>query len=266
MAQEYTMTVGGLSPATSPEYRAAFVRANRLATLARKGTACTTGAAVILSEDIEPGDPKRPRPCIYPAKMPRAYGPETSFDVARDYDHLWDFAWIPATRGTLVVRYRGADGGEGVVRMPMPRDDADDREKSEFQDRKADYLAKLTRGSGPVDTRSVVQALREEAAVAVAVAEDAPKHRKHRAKAIEAATPDTAAASALARVLEERDELRSEVARLTRELSEARTAADTDEADLVRAAATIADLRAEVAGLRAFRTVPSFVPPPVVRA
>jgi cytochrome c556 len=255
------MTVGGLSPATSPEYRAAFVRANRLATLARKGTACTSGAAVILSEDIEPGEPRRPRPCIYPATMPRPYGPATSFDLARDYDHLGDIAWIPATRGTVVVRYRGADGGEGVVRMPMPRDDADDREKSEFQERKADYLAKLTRGSGPVDTRSVVQALREEAATA----EDAPKHRKARAKAIEAATPDTATAAALARVIEERDELRAEVARLTRELSDARTAANTDEADLARAAATIADLRAEVAGLRAFRTVPSFTPPPVVR-
>jgi cytochrome c556 len=262
MAQEYTMTVGGLSPATSPEYRAAFLRANRLAALARKGTACTSGAAVILSEDIDPGDPKRPRPCIYPAKMSRPYGPETSFDFARDYENLGDIAWIPATRGTMVVRYRGADGGEGVVRMPMPRDDADDREKSEFQDRKADYLAKLTRGSGPVDTRSVVQALRDEAATA----EDAPKPRKPRAKAIEAATPDTAAASALARVVEERDELRAEVTRLTREISEARTAADTDEADLARAAATIADLRAEVAGLRAFRSVPSFVPPPVVRA
>lgn len=262
MAQEYTMTVGGLSPATSPEYRAAFVRANRLAALARKGTACTSGAAVILSEDIEPGDPKRPRPCIYPAKMPRPYGPETSFDLARDYANLHDIAWIPATRGTMVVRYRGADGGEGVVRMPMPRDDADDREKSEFQDRKADYLAKLTRGSGPVDTRSVVQALRDEAETV----EDAPKPRKPRAKTADAATPDTATAAALARVIEERDELRAEVARLTRELSDARTAADTDEADLVRAAATIADLRAEVAGLRAFRTVPTFVPPPVVRA
>ncbi len=264
MAQDYTMTTAGLSPATSPEYRAAFIRANRLATLARKGTACITGAAVVLSEDIEPGDPKRPRPCIYPATMPRPYGPATSFDLARDYDHLGDIAWIPATRGTMVVRYRGADGGEGVVRMPMPRDDADDREKSEFQDRKTDYLARLTRGSGPVDTRSVVQALREEAATATV--EDAPKPRKPRAKAIEAATPDTATAAALARVLEERDELRAEVARLTRELSEARAAADTDEADLVRATATIADLRAEVAGLRAFRAVPSFVPPPVVRA
>jgi hypothetical protein len=224
VAQDYTMTTAGLSPATSTEYRAAFIRANRLAALARKGTACTSGAAVILSEDIEPS----------------------------------------GSRATLIVRYRGADGGEGVVRMPMPRDDASDREKSEFQDLKAEYLAKLTRGSGPVDTRSVVQVLRDEAATATA--EDAPKPRKPRAKAIEAATPDTATASALARVLEERDELRSEVARLTRELNDARTAAETDEADLVRAAATIADLRAEVAGLRAFRTVPTFVPPPVVRA
>ena len=264
MTQEYTMTSAGLSPATSPEYRAAFTRANRLATLARKGTACTTGAAVVLSEDIEPGEPRRPRPCIYPATMPRRYGPATAFDLARDYDHLGDIAWIPATRGTLIVRYRGADGGEGIVRMPMPRDDASDREKSEFQDCKADYLAKLTRGSGPVDTRSVVQALREEAATATA--EDAPKPRKPRAKATDTVTHDTATASALARVVEERDELRTEVARLTRELSDARTAADTDEADLVRATATIADLRAEVAGLRAFRTVPSFVPPPVVRA
>jgi cytochrome c556 len=258
------MTVAGLSPATSPEYRAAFIRANRLATLARKGTACTTGAAVVLSEDIEPGEPRRPRPCIYPATMPRPYGPATSFDLARDYDHLGDIAWIPATRGTLIVRYRGADGGEGVVRMPMPADDANDVQIAEWQSRKTEFLAKLTRGSGPVDTRSVVQVLREEASTVTA--DDAPKPRKARAKAIEAATPDAANAAALARVLEERDELRSEVARLTRELSEARTAADTDEADLVRAAATIADLRAEVAGLRAFRTVPTFVPPPVVRA
>lgn len=265
MAQDYTMTVAGLSPATSPEYRAAFTRANRLATLARKGTACTTGAAVILSEDIEPGEPRRPRPCVYPETILVAYEGRRAFDASEDIEDL-PGAWIPATRGTLIVRYRGADGGEGVVRMPMPADDANDVQVAEWQSRKTEFLAKLTRGSGPVDTRSVVQALREEAATATV--EDAFKPRKPRAKtaATDTATPDATNAAALARVLEERDELRSEVVRLTRELSDARTAADTDEADLARAAATIADLRAEVAGLRAFRIVPSFVPPPVVRA
>ena len=231
MAQDYTMTAAGLSPATSPEYRAAFTRASRLFALSqrRPGGACTQGAAVILSEDIEPGSP----------------------------------------RSFCVIHYRGSDGGEGTVRIPMPHLTATAREHDEWQSRKCEYLAKLAGGSGPIDTRSVAQALRDEAAT------DAPKTRRPRAKAaapIEAPpTADTAAdldalRAALARVTEERDELRAEVTRLTADLTDARTAADTDEADLVRAAETIADLRAEVAGLRALRTVPRFTAPPVVRA
>ena len=270
MAQEYTMTAAGLSPATSPEYRAQFTRASRLFAHSqrRPGGSCTQGAATILSEDIEPGEPQRPIPIIYPEKLLVAYEGKVLFDAAQ---HLEDYApaWLPATRGTLIVRYRGADGGEGVVRMPMPSEDANDVQLAEWQDRKSEYLRCLAGGSGAIDTRSVAQALREEAA-------DVPKTRRPRAKTSPAPTeaPPTADMSAeldalraaLTRVTEERDELRSEVTRLAAELTEARTAADTDEADLVRAAETIADLRAEVAGLRAFRTVPRFTAPPVVRA
>ena len=272
MAQDYTMVAAGLSPATSPEYRAAFTRASRLFAHSqrRPGGSCTQGAAVILSEDIEPGEPQRPIPIVYPEKLLVAYEGMVPFDAAQ---HLEDYApaWLPATRGMLIVRYRGADGGEGMVRMPMPSEDADNVQLAEWQDRKSEYLKRLIGGSGPIDTRSVAQALREEAA-------DAPKPRRPRVKAATVApieappTADTseerdALRAALARVTEERDELRAEVARLTSDLTDARTAADTDEADLMRAAETIADLRAEVAGLRALRTVPRFTaPPPVVRA
>lgn len=274
MAQDYTMTAAGLSPATSPEYRAAFTRASRLFALSqrRPGGACTQGAATILSEDIEPGEPRKPIPCIYPEKMPRPYGPATGFDLNRDYADLGDIAWTRPTRDTVVIHYRGPDGGDGTVRLPMPLTTATDREKDEFVSFKTAYLAKLVGGSGTIDTRSVAQALRDEASD-----DTAPKARRPRAKtaAVPTEAPPTAAPSAeldamraaLARVTEERDELRAEVARLTADLTEARTAADTDEADLVRAAVTIADLRAEVAGLRALRTVPRFTaPPPVVRA
>lgn len=271
MAQDYTMTAAGLSPATSPEYRAAFTRASRLFGLSqrRPGGSCTQGAAVILSEDIESGEPQRPIPIIYPEKLLVAYEGKILFDAAQ---HLEDYApaWLPATRGTLIVRYRGADGGEGVVRMPMPSEDANDVQLAEWQNRKSEYLKRLVGGSGAIDTRSVAQALRDEAA-----ATDAPKTRRPRAKTSPTPTeaPPTADMSvdldalraALARVTEERDELRAEVTRLTSDLTDARTAADTDEADLVRASETIADLRAEVTGLRALRTVPRFAPPPVVR-
>ena len=270
MAQDYTMVTAGLSPATSPEYRAAFTRASRLFAHSqrRPGGSCTQGAATILSEDIEPGEPRKPIPCVYPEKTFIPYQGHVVFNAM---EHLDDYgpAWLPATRGTLIVRYRGADGGEGTVRMPMPAEDASDVQLAEWQDRKREYLSKLAGGSGPIDTRSVAQALREEAA-------DVPKTRRGRAKTaapIEAPpTADTseerdALRAALARVTEERDELRAEVARLTADLTEARAAADTDEADLVRAAETIADLRAEVTGLRALRTIPRFTaPPPVVRA
>ena len=234
------MTAAGLSPATSPEYRAAFTRASRLFALSqrRPGGSCTQGAATILSEDIEPGDPRKPIPCVYPEKLRVAYEGMVPFNAA---EHLEDYApaWLPATRGMLIARYRGADGGEGTVRMPMPSEDANDVQLAEWQDRKREYLSKLAGGSGPIDTRSVAQALRDEAAT------DAPKTRRPRVKAATVApieappTADTseerdALRAALARVTEERDELRAEVARLTADLTDARTAADTDEADLVR--------------------------------
>ncbi len=290
MAQEYTMVEAGLSPATSAEYRAQFKRAKRLFDASQRRPSFAQGAAIVVSEDVEPGAPKRPIPCIYPEKMPRAYGPSTGFDVDRDYAHLYDIAWTKATRDTLVIVYRGADGGEGTVRMKMPMPDQPN-DIASFNEMKSDFLKKLTGGSGPVDTRSVVDALREMdtkapkvakvAKVAKAAPEPEPVPQLTRLAYLEelcsAQRKDLDAASEVSEIRRERwnqaerhcvylesvvVELRDEVIRLTNELNEAREAADTDAADAVRARETADELRAELNTLRHLR--PKVEAPPVV--
>lgn len=64
------------------------------------------------------------------------------------------------------------------------------------------------------------------------------------------------------RLVEELASMRAEVTRLSDELTEARLAAETDEADSVRLRATVDDLRAQVNGLRHLR--PKVDPEPVL--
>ncbi len=303
MAQEYTMIEAGLSPATSPEYRASFRRAKRLFEASQRRPSFGQGAAVVVSEDIEPGMPKRPIPCIYPTMRPSSYrtGPAVPLDSLRDYDTL-DGLWTKATRDTLVIVYRGADGGEGTVRMRMPMPDQPNDIES-FNEMKSDYLRKLTGGSGPVDTRTVVDALRDMDAKApkvakpVKVAKAAPEPEPEPVPVQEpvpvpvpqltrlayleelcsAQKKDLDAASEASEIRRERwnqaerhcvylesvvAELRDEVIRLTSELNEAREAADTDAADAMRARETVAELRAEINGLRYLR--PKVEAPPVL--
>ena len=263
MAQEYTMIEAGLSPATSPEYRASFRRAKRLFDASQRRPSFAQGAAIVVSEDVEPGAPKRPIPCIYPEKMPRAYGPSTGFDVDRDYAHLYDIAWTKATRDTLVIVYRGADGGMGTARMQMPMPDQPNDIES-FNEMKSDFLKKLTGGSGPVDTRTVVDVLREMDAKVAKVAK-APKVAHVAApepEPVRQPTRDDAARSRVIYLESVVAELRDEVFRLTAELNEAREAADTDAADAVRVRETAAELRAEINGLRYLR--PKIEAPPVI--
>ena len=72
------------------------------------------------------------------------------------------------------------------------------------------------------------------------------------------------------RLVEELSSMRAEVTRLSDELTEARIAAETDEADSVRLRATIDELRAEVNGLRHLRpkvdSEPVLLTRPIVRA
>ena len=255
MAQEYTMIESGLSPATSPEYRAQFRRAKKLFDASQRRPSCNQGASVVVSEDVEPGLPKRPIPCIYPAKMPRPYGPSTSFDVERDYAHLYDIAWTQPTRDTLVIVYRGADGGEGTVRMPMPVPE-DHIAVASFNEMKSDYLRKLTGGSGPVDTRSVVDVLRamdKKPGNVAKVRMPEPVHQP---------TRDDAARSRVVYLDSVVADLRAEIVRLTNELNDARECADTDAADAMRARKTVDELRAEINGLRYLR--PKGDAPPVL--
>jgi hypothetical protein len=289
MAQEYTMNEAGLSPATSPEYRAAFKRAKRLFDASQRRPSYGQGAAIVVSEDVEPGLPKRPIPCIYPEKMPRPYGPSTGFDVERDYAHLYDIAWTKATRDTLVIVYRGADGGEGTARMRMPMPE-DHNAVASFNEMKSDYLRKLTGGSGPIDTRTVVDALRAEDAPRVAKVAKAPQVAKVAPVPVPQSTrlayleelcaaqrKDLDTAAEVSEIRRERwnqaerhcvylesvvAELRGEVIRLTNELNDARECADTDAADAVRARETVAELRAEVNALRYLR--PKADAPPVL--
>jgi hypothetical protein len=264
MAQDYTMTEAGLSPATSAEYRAAFKRAKRLFDASQRRPSFNQGAARILSEDIEPGLPKRPIPCIYPEKMPRPYGPATGFNLVPDYDNLGDIAWMKATRDTLVIIYRGADGGEGTVRLPMPFEHED---AAGFNERKSDYLRKLTGGSGVIDTRSVVDALRADTSSApkATKATKAPKATKASEQ-----TSDIAAMSRVAYLESVVTDLRAEIFRLTADLNEAREAADTDAADATLARATVDDLRAEINTLRHLRlkvdAPPVLLSKPIARA
>jgi len=260
VAQEYTMNEAGLSPATSPEYRAAFKRAKRLFDASQRRPSFNQGAAIVVSEDVEPGLPKRPIPCIYPEKMPRPYGPSTGFDVERDYAHLYDIAWMKATRDTLVIVYRGADGGEGTVRMRMPMPDQPN-DIASFNEMKRDYLKKLTGGSGVIDTRSVVDVLREMDAKPVKVPK-VPNVPVPVPEPVPQATRDDAARSRVVYLESVVSELRDELIRLTNELNEAREAADTDAADAVRARETVAELRAEINALRYLR--PKVDAPPVL--
>jgi hypothetical protein len=266
MAQEYTMVEAGLSPATSPEFRAAFKRAKRLFDASQRRPSFNQGAAIVVSEDVEPGMPERPIPCIYPEKMPRAYGPSTGFDVERDYAHLYDIAWTTATRDTLVIVYRGADGGEGTVRMKMPMPE-DHNAVAPFNEMKSDYLRKLTGGSGPVDTRTVVDALREMDAkvpkgAKVAKAPKVAPVPVPEPEPVPQLTRDDTARSRVVYLESVVAELRDEVFRLTAELNDARECADTDAADAMRARETVAELRAEINGLRYLR--PKVEAPPVV--
>jgi len=254
MAQEYTMIESGLSPATSPEYRAQFRRAKKLFDASQRRPSCNQGAAVVVSENVEPGLPKRPIPCIYPEKMPRPHGPPTSFDVERDYAHLYGIAWTQPTRDTLVIVYRGADGGEGTVRMPMPVPE-DHIAVASFNEMKSDYLKKLTGGSGPVDTRSVVDVLR-------AMDEKPVKGAKTPKAPMPEPTRDDPARSRVVYLESVVAELRDELRRLTNELNDARECADTDAADAVRARQTVDELRAEINGLRYLR--PKGDAPPVI--
>jgi len=257
------MVEAGLSPATSPEYRTAFKRAKKLFDTSQRRPSFSQGAAIVISEDVEPGLPKRPIPCVYPEKMPRAYGPSTSFDVERDYAQLYDIAWTKPTRDTLVIVYRGADGGEGTVRMRMPMLE-DHNAVASFNEIKSDYLRKLTGGSGPVDTRSVVDVLRDMDAKPVKVAKVA------KVASVPASVPepvpqptrDDAARSRVVYLESVVAELRDELRRLTSELNDARECADTDAADAMRARETVAELRAEINGLRYLR--PKFDAPPVI--
>jgi hypothetical protein len=295
------MVEAGLSPATSTKYRASFKRAKKLFDASQRRPSFNQGAAIVVSEDVEPGLPKRPIPCIYPEKMPRAYGPATSFDVDRDYAHLYDIAWTKPTRDTLVIVYRGADGGEGTVRMRMPVPE-DHNAVASFNEMKSDYLRKLTGGSGPVDTRSVVDVLRDMdekpvKVAKVAKAPEAPKVAKvapvpqstrlaYLEELCDAQRKDLDTAAEASEIRRERwsqaerhcvylesvvSELRDEVIRLTNELNEAREAADTDAADAMRARETVDELRAEINGLRYLRPKGDTVPPvllsnPIVRA
>ena len=261
MAQEYTMIEAGLSPATSPEYRAQFKRAKKLFDAAQRRPSCNQGASVVVSEDVEPGLPQRPIPCIYPAKMPRPYGPSTSFDVERDYAHLYDIAWTQPTRGTLVLVYRGADGGEGTVRMRMPMPE-DHNAVASFNERKSDYLRKLTGGSGPVDTRSVVDVLRAMDEKPGNVAKVAKVAKVPMPETVPQPTRDDAARSRVVYLDSVVADLRAEIVRLTNELNDARECADTDAADAMRARKTVDELRAEINGLRYLR--PKGDAPPVL--
>ena len=277
MAQEYTMNEAGLSPATSPEYRAAFKRAKKLFDASQRRPSFSQGAAIVVSEDVEPGLPKRPIPCIYPEKMPRPYGPSTSFDVNRDYAQLHDIAWTKPTRDTLVIVYRGADGGEGTARMRMPMPE-DHNAVASFNEMKSDYLRKMTGGSGPVDTRSVVDVLREmdarpvrpvkvaKVAKVAKVPEPVPEPVP-----VPQATRDDAAVARVAYLESVVTDLRSEIFRLTAELNEAREAADTDATDAMRAREMVAELRAEINGLRYLRPKANVMTPvllsnPIMRA
>lgn len=274
MAQEYTMTEAGLSPATSPEYRAAFKRAKKLFDASQRRPSFNQGAARIISEDIEPGLPKRPIPCIYPEKMPRPYGPATGFNIVPDYDNLGDIAWLKPTRDVLVIRYRGADGGEGMVRMPMPFEHED---IAGFNERKSDYLKKLTGGSDVVDTRTVIDALREENEKAskasktsrsVKTSDESARRLAYLEELCAAQRKDLENAAEASEIRRERwqqaerhcvylesvvSDLRAEVIRLTNELNDAREAADTDAADAARARETADELRAELNTLRHLR-------------
>jgi len=270
MAQEYTMLESGLSPATSPEYRASFKRAKKLFDASQRRPSFSQGASVVVSEDVEPGLPKRPIPCIYPAKMPRSYGPSTGFDVERDYAHLYDIAWTQPTRNTLVIVYRGADGGEGTVRMPMPMPE-DHNAVASFNEKKSDYLRKLTGGSGPVDTRTVVDVLRAMDEKPGNVAKVAKVAKVPMPETVPQPTRDDAARSRVVYLESVVAELRDELRRLTDELNDARECADTDAADAVRARQTVDELRAEINGLRYLRPKGDTVPPvilysPIVRA
>jgi hypothetical protein len=261
MAQEYTMVEAGLSPATSPEYRAQFKRAKRLFDASQRRPSFNQGAAIVVSEDVEPGLPKRPIPCVYPEKMPRAYGPSTSFDVERDYANLYDLAWTKPTSDTLVIVYRGADGGEGTARMRMPMPE-DHNAVASFNEMKSDYLRKLTGGSGPVDTRSVVDVLREMDEKPVKVAKVAKAAKVPEPVPVPQPTRDDAARSRVVYLESVVAELRDELRRLTADLNEARECADTDAADAMRARETVAELRAEINGLRYLR--PKVDAPPVI--
>ena len=267
MAQEYTMVEAGLSPATSAEYRAQFKRAKKLFDVSQRRPSFAQGAAIVVSEDVEPGLPKRPIPCIYPTMRPSSYrtGPAVPLDSLRDYDTL-DGLWTTATRDTLVIVYRGADGGEGTVRMKMPMQDQPNDIES-FNEIKSDYLRKLTGGSGVIDTRTVVDALRDMDAKAPKVAKvaKAPKVALvpvPEPEPVRQPTRDDTARSRVVYLESVVAELRDEVIRLTNELNEAREAADTDAADAMRARETVAELRAEINGLRYLR--PKVDAPPVL--
>jgi len=260
------MVEAGLSPATSPEYRAQFKRAKKLFDASQRRPSYGQGASVVVSEDVEPGLPKRPIPCIYPEKIARPYGPPTGFNLDSDYDDLHDIAWTKPTRDTLVIVYRGADGGEGTVRMRMPMPE-DHNAVASFNDMKSDYLRKLTGGSGLVDTRTVVDVLHAMDAkpVKVAKAAKAPKIDSVPVPVPEPVpqpTRDDAARSRVVYLESVVAELRDEVIRLTNELNDARECADTDAADAMRARETVAELRAEINGLRYLR--PKGDAPPVV--
>jgi hypothetical protein len=298
------MVEAGLSPATSTEYRAAFKRAKKLFDASQRRPSFNQGASVVVSEDVEPGLPKRPIPCIYPEKMIRPYGPSTGFDVERDYARLYDIAWMQPTRDTLVIVYRGADGGEGTVRMRMPMPE-DHNAVASFNEMKSDYLKKLTGGSGPIDTRSIVDVLRamdektgsiaKVAKVAKVLKVDSvpvpvPVPQSTRLAYLEelcaAQRKDLDTAAEASEIRRERwnqaerhcvylesvvAELRDEVIRLTNELNEARECADTDAADALRANQAADELRAEVNALRHLRPKGDIVPPvllsnPIARA
>lgn len=155
----YSMSPAQLAPATSAAFRRSFAAWHKRVAQAARGLP-TGGAARILSEDVE----------------------------------------IEATEkrgGVHVIRYTGADGGAGIIRINVPEINAPLGTVERYETARNALLSKLTRGTGPIARTAADSAPVESAApvpvpvapapVPVAPAPNAPADVTALADAIRAA-------------------------------------------------------------------------------